>query len=122
MEFIPASSDSVVINEYETATPLHAKIQKLIDSFNLLKGKYSLLKDDYERTLTSNIELEELNSQLMNEKTHLEQKITQLGEELQIKINEIKNLKETNKELDSLTKEVADKIDTVLSEFDLEDE
>jgi len=107
-------------NDTNKELNLHVKIQKLIDSFTDLKGKYATLKEDYERTLTSNIELEDTNTQLMNEKAHFEQKIEQLNEELHNKTAEINKLREANSELDILTKDAASKIDDILSQCDLD--
>ncbi len=115
---------SVELNEKKqeqtTNINLQEKIQKLIDNFTALREKYSSLKEEYEKTLTSNIELDDEKTQLLNEKTHLEQKIVQLEEELELKTNELNNVKNLNEELDSITKVAASKIDILLSQCDID--
>ena len=99
---------------------LQEKVQKLIDSFTTLKEKHASLKEDYERTLTSNIELEYINTQLVSEKIYLEQKISQLSEQYLSNLSEINLLKEKNLELENLTLDAVSKIDLILDEFELE--
>ncbi|MCK9330123.1 MAG: hypothetical protein PHY08_05615 [Candidatus Cloacimonetes bacterium] len=106
--------------EQTTHITLQEKIQKLIDNFTALKEKYSNLKEEYEKTLTSNIELEDDKNQILNEKNHLEQKIIQLQEELETKTEELNKAKNLNEELDSITKVAASKIDILLSQCDID--
>ena len=108
---------------YETNTQmsLEEKIQKLINMCAAYKEKYDSMKEDYEKSMTGTIVLEEEKAQLLNEKSHLELKIAQLNEELQFKISEINKLKEMNTELDTITQTAVSRIDKLLSEceFDL---
>ena len=99
---------------------LQEKVQKLIDSFTALKEKHATLKEDYERTLTNNIELEYINTQLISEKTYLELKLSQINDQYLSNLNEINLLKEKNLELENLTLDAVSKIDLILDEFELE--
>jgi len=116
--------DSVLNHEPNKGAPsadsLEVKIQKLINNFSVLKEKYTLLKEDHEKVLTSSIELEEEKNHLTSEKSLLIQKITQLEEELMQKSNELKYLKDTNTELDAITKTAVSKIDSILSQVDFD--
>ncbi|MCL1826534.1 MAG: hypothetical protein FWG20_00665 [Candidatus Cloacimonetes bacterium] len=97
------------------------KIQKLIDNFATLKTKYNVLKTDYEKALTTNIELDDEKNQWLNEKAFLEQKVLQLSNELKEKTAEIDELKEKSKEYDSITKVAVSKIDDLLSKIDFDE-
>ena len=99
---------------------LEGKIQKLINNFTTLKDKYNLLKEDHEKVLIAYSELEEDKNHLVNEKGLLVQKLTQLEEELSQKKSELTDLRETNLELDSITKTAVDKIDSILSSVDFD--
>ena len=105
--------------DHATQNTLEGKIQKLINSFTMLKEKYESLKEENELTLTTNIELEDEKNQWQNEKSHLQQKIAQLEEQLLARTNEVDHLKEANIELEGLTQEVASKIDDLISQVDL---
>ena len=102
------------------AGTIQDRVQKLIDSFATLKEKYKTLKEDYERVLTSNIELDDEKSLWVNEKAILEQKISQLVADLKNKDKEMEELKEKNSENDLYSKQAVMKIDDLLSNIDLD--
>ena len=107
-------------NEPNAQLSIQDKIQKLVDSFAALKEKYSGLKDEYETVLKINIELDDEKNQWITEKTHLEQKVLQLTEELKNKDREIKELNEKATEYDHFSKTAAIKIDDLLSKVDFD--
>ena len=116
--FISPPSEKIV--ETNTQLSLEEKIQKLINMCTLYKEKFDSLKEENEKTLTSNIELEDEKTQLINEKHFLEQRIIQMDEDLQNKIAEINKLKATNNELDTITKTAASRIDQLISECEFD--
>jgi predicted nuclease with TOPRIM domain len=114
-------STSKATSEAVTDDSLESKIQKLIDGFTTLKEKYTRLKEDYEKTLTANVELEDEKTLWINEKTHLMQKVTQLEEELSIKTAEVTTLSEKYKKADNMKKAISTQIDDILSLPEFED-
>ena len=110
----PGSTESAQVT-------IQDKIQKLIDNFATLKNKYNVLKADYEKALTTNIELDDEKNQWLNEKAFLEQKVVQLTEEIKEKTAEVEALKEKSKEYDSITKVAVSKIDDLLSNIDFDE-
>ena len=107
-------------NESTAQPTIQDKIQKLVDSFASLKEKYATLKEEHEAVLKSNIELDDEKNQWLSEKTHLEQKVLQLSEELKNKDKEINELNEKASEYDSFSKTAAIKIDDLLSKVDFD--
>ena len=103
-----------------TQVSIQDKIQKLIDNFSILKEKYKTLKEDYEKVLASNIELDDEKNQWINEKTLLEQKVLQLTDELKNKVQENQELKTKHNEYDIYSKTAALKIDDLLSNLDFD--
>ena len=99
---------------------LPEKLQKLVNNYVDLKDKYENLKADYEKTLTSNIELEDEKTQFMNEKSHLELKIAQLTEELLNKTAEVNVWKDKYNEIDNNTKAAVSRIDSLLAQCDID--
>ncbi|MCL2062841.1 MAG: hypothetical protein FWG98_00515 [Candidatus Cloacimonetes bacterium] len=106
--------------EPKTQMSLEDKIQKLIKMCTTYKEKYDALKIDFEKTLTSNIELEDEKTQIISEKHFLEQRVIQLDAELQEKMSEIEKLNASNNELDNITKTAALRIDKLLSECEFD--
>jgi len=103
-----------------TPVTLPEKLQKLISNYSELKVKYETLKEDYESTLTNNIELDEERAQFLNEKSHLELKIAQLTEELQNKTAEVEMWKKKYNDIDVNTRAAVSKIDSLLASIDFD--
>ena len=120
MEIIPSTANLEQKNEHFRQPTLQEKVQKLIDNFTTLKEKHASLKEEYETTLTNNIELEDTNNQLMSEKMYLEQKVAQITEHLQTNLMELNVLKEKNLELENLTLDAVSKIDQILNQCEME--
>ena len=99
---------------------LEGKIQKLINNYSSLKDKYTLIKEERDKFATTNQELEDENNHLTREKGILVQKITQLEEELSQRTSDLNYMKETNLELDAITKTAVSKIDSILSQVDFD--
>jgi len=97
---------------------LEEKVKRLIGRYQQLKEKYANLKQDFERTVTANIELDGEKTQWENEKGLLMLKVAQLEEELQTQSAMLDQLNQQNALLDTNSKSAVQKIDVLLSLLD----
>jgi len=97
---------------------LEEKVKRLIGTYQQLKEKYATLKQDFERTVTSNIELEDEKTQWENEKGLLMLKVAQLEEELLTQSAMLDHINQQNTILDSNSKSAIQKIDVLLQQLD----
>jgi chromosome segregation ATPase len=115
--------DNITLAQVDTKPPplsLPEKLHKLIRNYNELKARYDKIKEGYEQTMTANIQMEDERNRILNEKSHLEQKVAQLTEELQNKTSELNTLKTKYTEIDFNTKSAVDKIDELLAQCDFD--
>jgi len=97
---------------------LEEKVKKLIALYQHLKDKHSTLKQDFERTVTTNIELEDEKTQWENEKGLLMLKVAQLEEELLTQSAIVNRLNQQNSFMDASSKTAIQKIDVLLTLLD----
>jgi len=96
------------------------KIKKIISSYKVLKERYAILKEDYEKTVTNNIELEDEKTQWQFEKGQLMQKVSQLEEELTTQEAILGSLQQQNTTLNTNTKAAIERIDNLIIALDAE--
>jgi len=110
--------DYVSFSDTTAELTLEQKVIKFIGRFQQLKERYSTLKQDYERTVTSNIELEDEKTQWENERGLLMLKVAQLEDELLTQSAMLDHLNQQNAVLDNNTKTAIQKIDSLLTQID----
>jgi len=96
------------------------KIKKIISSYKVLKERYSILKEDYEKAITNNIELEDEKTQWQFEKGQLMQRVSQLEEEVTTQESMLENLQHQNATLSSNTRAAIERIDNLIISLDAE--
>jgi len=108
----------VTFSENTSELTLEEKVKILIGRYMQLKEKYATLKQDFERTVTSNIELEDEKTQWENEKGLLLLKVAQIEEELLTQSAMLDHLNQQNIILDTNSKTAVQKIDVLLQQID----
>jgi len=99
---------------------LEEKILKIISMHKVLKERYAILKGDYEKTVTNNIELEDEKTQWQFEKGQLMQRLSQLEEEVTTQEAMLQSLQQQNSTLSTNTKAAIERIDNLIIALDAE--
>jgi len=107
-----------MFSENNSELTLEEKVKKLIGRYQHLKDKHATLKQDFERTVTTNIELEDEKTQWENEKGLLMLKVAQLEEELLTQSAMLNHLNQQNSILDANSRTAIQRIDVLLTQLD----